>query len=962
MRSGLGVLLASAFMTQSSDPQKLWAVFPEWYILGGVSFVAVSCVIATGRNVGATLCQVFQQKLGITLAFAFNALLFYNFQPRLFHSQSEVDAALADGTLLRVTQSFSGEPYMVNNRDFYTVLPFMMGFNALILILPFASGTRKFAMVNNLFFALTVVSPNDYKDPTRLKAANNTMYQSETIVWNLFIYMCLGLIGVALSFLVAWIPYPLFAIRNLQAETLAATETIAELLRLMVDAYCFKKKHVDQMHFLRVKLQRKFELATAKKDAMTSLLQDAWWEQCIGLASILHFKKTVVKPYITLYASLLNSLKAMSQAMRLERYDRLHRSFILELQPDICAVQVHAMALLQEISHHVHAGHTQFHLEHAEALERHVDHLLARFHATQTALYTKMHATPPDVEGTMPLHLFVFALESLAGAMLEFPEILRLKNHNTTTRMHHFVLRSLQSFVDPAQYTSGKLQIACKVWVALLLASLVSVYVFGFASTTATTIAFIMGNQIGGSFGISLLRAVGVVAGVIHRALVVALRNTVLFVWTTMSMYVKWKGGLDAYAGLVSAFIAAGILLPDDMCPAPGSLTSYANIAQMTLGVLLIVSVELLLWPSSAFILVRKNVQKHLSLVQGAFTILFEHSLKSEGAMDPSTLEKMRVIVQTTLPGLLAEQEVLRKEAMFEPRLWRLAFSQRRYDKVIETCEQLLVHTMILYKVVLWFQHQRPQDVAKRVSTSSSSITEDSVFLASPREAWTFSTEDVGAAIHDTFDTLHVLFGSQFWYADVDQAALFSQMKEAFRGADTDRNGVLDCSDVKGLLLRIFEQSGAVPLDALDQYVADFMDIVDPTKSGSVSFPAFMQALENGLLLEVEMQPKAKRLDSIQVVVDASPLLTPSSCEVLPPMDIEIIGGVSHAYDILDVETCSLLDATTGMRHSFAAWVLEARRFQGLPMEELLLLNSLISGVSGIATNLALLEETTVQP
>ncbi|EQC27765.1 hypothetical protein SDRG_14514 [Saprolegnia diclina VS20] len=94
MRTGLGVLIASAFVTKASGEHtparpNIWVCFPEWYILGGINFIAVACVFAAGRNIGATLREVFQQKLGVFLAFAFNAVLFHCFQPRLFYSDAE---------------------------------------------------------------------------------------------------------------------------------------------------------------------------------------------------------------------------------------------------------------------------------------------------------------------------------------------------------------------------------------------------------------------------------------------------------------------------------------------------------------------------------------------------------------------------------------------------------------------------------------------------------------------------------------------------------------------------------------------------------------------------------------------------------------------------------------------------------------------------------------------------------
>ncbi|OQR96235.1 transmembrane protein [Achlya hypogyna] len=962
MRCGVGVVLASLFLAKADAP-RLWVCFPEWYILGGISFIAASCVISAGRNIGQTLCQMFQQKLGVMLAFAFNAVLFSIFQPRLFTSKAQVDAAIADGTLLRITESFSGKPYFVNNRDLFTVLPFTFAFNAFILVMPFAANTRKFALVNNALFALTVVSPNSYNNASQLKDAASGLYDSPVIVRNLLIYMCLGLIGVVLAFVIVWLPYPLlyFATRHLQAALLASVPPLEDALHLMVDAYCFKKKDVDHLHFHRVKLKRQLDLASAKKNAMLALLDDAWWEQCLGLDAALGFKKTVAKAYVELYAALLRTLHAMSQALHLEQYNRLHGAFVHALQHDIGAVQGQAMALLREITDQVHEARIDVELTLAAPLQAQLMTLLAKLKTAQTDIFATVQPTAADVQGNMPLHLFIFSLQALCATMVEFPDKLRRKNHNTSTRTLHFVRRSLKEFVDPASFTRSRLQTAARVWLALLLANLLSVYVFGYSPTIATTIGYIMGTQLGGSFGISFFRAVGVVAGVIvpsivlfficafgtSNTVIVVLRDVYLFLWTASSMYVKWQGGLDAYAGLVSAFLAAGILLPDTTCPAPGSLAPYAAVVQAMLAVLLVVGVELFVWPESAYVLLRKNVQQHLRLCQEAFATLFEHTLRAEGGMEPEALADVRAIIEKKAPALLAQQSLLLGQAVFEPKFWRPPFAKAQYAQVVQSCERLLASATLLYKVVGWFQLHRspPLDAAAH-------------------EVWAFSSSTLSAAIHDAFETLHALFGIQFRYAEPDQTALFAQIKEAFRSADRSGTGVLDASDVERLLVHVFEASGTLPGDTIDHYVKDFIAVVDRRHTGKVALADFMAALENGLLLEVEVLPQVKlrrRRSSSVCGVDASPLLSPLARLSSVQEDAAGEGAIYRAYDLLDAESCSLLDAAEGMRQSFAVWLLEGQRYKSVPVEELLLLTSLICGVGGIAENLTTLEETTIQ-
>ncbi|EEY60526.1 uncharacterized protein PITG_13241 [Phytophthora infestans T30-4] len=66
------------------------------------------------------------------------------------------------------------------------------------------------------------------------------------------------------------------------------------------------------------------------------------------------------------------------------------------------------------------------------------------------------------------------------------------------------------------------------------------------------------------------------------------------------------------------------------------------------------------------------------------------------------------------------------------------------------------------------------------------------------------------------------------------------------------------------MLETIFAQSGAVKQGEIHKYVEEFMRVVNKDNSGLVSFEEFVEALENGLKLEVEVytpcRPKASAL------------------------------------------------------------------------------------------------------
>ncbi|OQR84667.1 transmembrane protein [Achlya hypogyna] len=965
--------------------KKQWFFFPEWYILGGLTYVATATIFSCGKNIGSTVREIYQQICGVGVAFLYNYAIFSVFQPELFASLAEANKAVNDNRMTWITKSFSGTPYYVHQGDFYTILPFIMVFTFVMLMIPVENNTRKFAIGNNLYFALTLVSPNDFIDPSKLKGFNDPYYTSENILKNLAVYMLLGVLGACIALFVLWVPYPIFAIRRLQKETLSAADTVQDLLNLIVDSYCFKNKDVEHMNFLKLKLKRKFDMAMAKRDAMTALLNDVWWEQSVGLHYFLTFRTSVTKPYMELYASLIDNLRAMTQAIQLERYERLHMSFMKKLQKDVYMIQLKATTVLNEISKEIHLNNRKLDLSELQELERQMEKLLQDFQKTQTKIYHKENPTTTDVEGNIPLNLFLFSLQSFCTTLVEFQDAYNNKDHKTRSRMKKFFKNTVLAYFDSSKYTKLKFQNAFKIWFAILAGCFFSVYVFGYSSTTASTVAYVMGNRIGGSFSVTVNRVGGVVAGSIipsvflfficsygcaSHAVVVFFTNAILFVWVTFSMYIKWKGGYEAYAGLVAAYVAAGVLLKGCACESKTitPISSYSNLCQMSLGIILFIFVELVFCPQSAIGLLRENVQKQMKLAQEAFTTLFEQNLSSEGAVDKEKMDDVKSIVTKKVPALLTEQVSLLREASFEPLLWKPAFSYQKYEAVLDCCQRLLNNTLILYKLVSWFQFRKEQKLADGVALEKK-LKLDEIIRASvhtehvvtTKEAWAFSTKELGAAIHDTFDTLHALFGEDFRYADADQTALFMQMKEAFRLADTDCSGEIDADEVKTMLQHIFAQSGAMKVEAIDDYVADFMNIVDADRSGKVSFEEFMEALENGLKLEVEVfQHKSRPLalaaitetDEVTVNVHALEHQQSSPAKMSP---------MTRSHDMLNVDSFSLLDIAKTMRASYAEWLMEKKRYEKVSMEELLLLNCLISGVSGIARNLALLEEMTVQ-
>ncbi|KAF0705816.1 hypothetical protein As57867_006892, partial [Aphanomyces stellatus] len=409
------------------------------------------------------------------------------------------EAAKADGTLSLVQHAFSGTSYWIHPRDFYTKLPFIMLFSLVMLSLPMENNTRRYVLNNNLYFSLTLASPNDFTNPGVLKTPGDDNYNVPNILRNLCVYSLLGVFGAMIAHVMIWIPYPIFAMRQLQTQTQTCADSIHELLNLIVDTYCFKNKDVESMNLLRLKLQRKFDAAVAKHAAMLALLNNVWWEQLVGLHIPLKFHMSTTKPYVELFGSQIGNLRALNQAIVLEKYQGLHETLVKSLQKEIHAVQMHASKLLDEIATNARHGVVEMDLKSAGKLERHMEQLLSSFQRTQTQIYKRDNPTPAQVEGNIPFNLFLFSMQSYCTTLLEFQPTLRSRTRHTGVRMWKFVKAKLYSYVDKANYPPTKIQVVVKSWLAILVACFVSVYTFAYSNTTANAVAIVMSSHFGTS-------------------------------------------------------------------------------------------------------------------------------------------------------------------------------------------------------------------------------------------------------------------------------------------------------------------------------------------------------------------------------------------------------------------------------------------------------------------------------
>ncbi|KAG3186297.1 hypothetical protein JG687_00010046 [Phytophthora cactorum] len=1046
LRVAVGVLIASSIQTRVSDYDpsdtdgKKWVLFPSWYYLGGLSYCAIAVIFTTGKTIGSTLMIVWQAFLGVGMALVYSIVLFACMN---VHTQDSNAEDPYDG-YIEIDQAFSSSTYWVNLHDFYTTLPWMIIFTVVVLVCPFAATTKKFAVANNLFFILTIINPADPIGGSGLKTSDDPSFRTANILHNLEVYFLIGIVGSLVSLAIMFVPYPIFAIKRLRKDSKLAAEDILDLLNIIIDSYCFKNKNMDHMNFLKLKLQRKFDAAAARHRRMEALLENAWWEQSFGFHYVLGFHRPIMFNYVKLVGSLISDLRTLSNAMQLEKYDHLHFTYMKVLQREIYVIQTRSGDLLHEIACEVQSASREVELVAIPRLEAQMETTLHRYRSTQNRTLRSYPVTLEEMEGNMPLNIFLFSLNSFCSTMIGFQEIHNKKIYTDAHRIRSFLVTSVRNFFKVDNYTDGHAMLsAFRGSVAIIIGIFLSVYVYGFNATVPSTVAYVLGNYLGGSFRATVNRVGGVVAGSVvpsvfqyfiaqicdPRHLNVVLSNIVLFVWLCISMYVCYAGGYSSYAGLVSAFVSTGILMrQSDLCYSNASdnassiaISSYSSLAQTSVGIVLFIIVELMIYPKSAMYLLRRNIQKTLKLQLEAFEVLFGHHLTKSSSMDAETMEHLREILQVKIPAKHAEQASLLAEAQAEPLMWRPAFSTQKYEKVLESSRRLLNNNTLLFKLVRWFnfrvEHNRVQLNSIDIRDSLTA-TIPSVDSKSTHAKWQLATGQFQTAVTDSFKTLEMLFSDAFLYSEPDQTAIFMQMKEAFRLADKDCSGEIDADEVADMLETIFAQSGAVKQGEIHKYVEEFMRVVDKDKSGLVSFEEFVEALENGLKLEVEVytrrKPKAPALvarrenvlaaidedeagdesendapkvgvvesgdhtqskapDALEAKVNNSRAAMPSRESYRRSSQASSVDkgkrtssaassapAMCREHDVLNVEEFSSNDIAAQMKTAYVEWLLEERRYEKVSMEELLLLNCLVSGAEGIAKSLTEMAEIVV--
>ncbi|KAJ0405105.1 hypothetical protein P43SY_000516 [Pythium insidiosum] len=359
------------------------------------------------------------------------------------------------------------------------------------------------------------------------------------------------------------------------------------------------------------------------------------------------------------------------------------------------------------------------------------------------------------------------------------------------------------------------------------------------------------------------------------------LNNCFLFLWVTVSMYVYYSSSYVPRAGVVSSYMAASVVLEHSCRNQNGNKSlSYSSLTENSLGILILMLTEALIQPQSARKLLRANIKNALQKFQTSVTKVYRHHLTRERGSDTNqkdagqdagsdvpqqtsvdelldavAIKELHTVLDVDLPRLLADQEKLLQDASSEPDLWRPVFSRDKYSRVLAICRTLLTQLRILSDLVTWYHGRRRSTVSFHLPPTDSvgDGPLDGHHRDNSLKLWRQAQDTFAAALTETLNTLVSLFDDQVPAKDADDTVIFLQMKEAFRIADVNRRGEVDASELASLLNQLLPYSAARGAVHMEQYVAEFMKLVDRNGDGKVSYAEFMEALNHGFRLELEI-------------------------------------------------------------------------------------------------------------
>ncbi|POM57408.1 Hypothetical protein PHPALM_38082, partial [Phytophthora palmivora] len=171
LRVSFAVVISSIIQTRNVayDPSvahaKKWIFLPDWYYLGGLSYCAIMVVFSMAYNVGGTIREVCQGFSGVGVALLYNYGLFAFIEVERF--DDKVDDPYKN--YFRINKAFNSSGYWINVPNLYTTLPWIVVFTVVVMVLPFQTNTRKYALGTNAYFTLTIINPANPLSSGQLK-------------------------------------------------------------------------------------------------------------------------------------------------------------------------------------------------------------------------------------------------------------------------------------------------------------------------------------------------------------------------------------------------------------------------------------------------------------------------------------------------------------------------------------------------------------------------------------------------------------------------------------------------------------------------------------------------------------------------------------------------------------------------------------------------------------------------
>mmetsp|Transcript_22031 Transcript_22031/g.53639 ORF Transcript_22031/g.53639 Transcript_22031/m.53639 type:complete len:859 (+) Transcript_22031:126-2702(+) len=491
-------------------------------------------------------------------------------------------------------------------------------------------------------------------------------------------YLMVCLAGTTIAIFMSIFPWPRRMTVEVQDQVALIRAAVSTLLIQVVSSYNGQK----QSPTVKSKCQRGFNTVQNLLSELGPKVDISWWE---GFDLGYHGK---VRHMMIAFATLLKEVMDIIHGMQLaaEMDSTQSEGLLRSLRSDIAGLTNAADALLTEIGRAIHDGDISD--EERSKIERRADALVKESQELAEAYTLKRveAGVPPLDPAMLEEDFFIYNLAQLSQAIVKFAMSLREPAQPDVLGMFYGQLLDL---FDP-MVARNHGNFVLRGFTAFMVAFIWGVSYRNYNFVMAATVALVMSKFMGSAVERNLGRMQGVVLGLVIPAIALHLLDSCnggmgtlaflgfVFLLEVLALYIYQAASPRfAYiAMLTAAFAAKSFFVPCDKLKDDGatSQAAYAQVTAVVVGIIIVMVVDIALAnerPSEA-------VQDHLGTCFFQIREGFEEFLKGNKRLRGNRLK-----------AELRKAWLNHREAINEPRYWRVAYPETMVEGILQQTEEL---------------------------------------------------------------------------------------------------------------------------------------------------------------------------------------------------------------------------------------------------------------------------------